>query len=218
MVAKTQTLLKSRGWVDADTRDMKPADRGDQIHLSIHPSGNRMYLKRYAGGDTQQHLFDEATLQPFNENNFRLHLIIAPAPPSQMPEHDGSSVKKEEELVVFDWNSEVCPQISLYELNAGYDSAQVKALLPPAIDYKLIDSDGLHPALLLHLKATDSQPGVWIPNTSVFARDIHKEPITKARLQEIIQQNGLDIDISALPDDAVITDYKMTNSGSTNSE
>lgn len=216
MIGKTQPLLKKQGRVNVDTRNMQPVNRGDQTHLSVHPKGNRLYLKRRAEGNAQQHLLEEAELQPFNKDNFRLHLIVTPAPPSYMAVHDGTSVRKDEELVVFDWDSEYCPQISFYELGTDFDSTQVKTLLPPALDYKLIDSDGIHSAIVLHLKATESQLGVWLPRTAIFARVINRGPITKARLQEIIQQNGLTYDISAFDDDAVITDYKIVDPDSDN--
>ena len=40
-----------------------------------------------------------------------------------------------------------------------------------------------------------------------------KKTITKRELEEIIAQKGIILDISSLPDDAVITDYEITPKG-----
>lgn len=216
LVGETLPLLKSKGSVSFNYQNATLSDGGNQTHISIHPKGNRLYLKKRAEGDTQQHLLEEAELQPFNKNNFRLHLIQTPAPPSHLPEHDGTSVRRDEELLVFGWESEYCPQVSLYELAADFDVAQIDTLLPPALDYKLIGSDGVHSAIVLQLKATQGQPGVWRPNTGIFARVIRRGAITPSKLQDIIKRNGLNYDVSSLPDDAVITDYKIVDSDSDN--
>ena len=117
---------------------------------------------------------------------------------------------------MFDWESPYCPQISLYELADGFDTPQIDTLLPPALDHRLIASDGVHPAIVLHLKATEGQPGVWLPHTGIFGRVIRREAITKTKLQDIIKQNGLSYDISSIPDDALISDFKIMDADSDN--
>lgn len=212
-VGESLALLKARGRVTPNP-PMTTSEIGSQSHISIHPKGNRLYSKTRGKGGVEQHFFEEAELQRFNKKNFRLHLIQTPAPPSHLPKHDGESVKKDEELVVFDWGSPLCPQISLYELANAFDYDQIDTLLAPSLDRRLIASDGVHPAIVLDLKATKGQPGVWLPVTSIFARVISREAITKEKLQEIIKQNGLSYDILSIPDTDVITDFKIVDADS----
>lgn len=42
---------------------------------------------------------------------------------------------------------------------------------------------------------------------------IPKKKITKRELEEIIEQKGISINISSIPDDAFITDYEFTSKG-----
>lgn len=205
-VANSTPLLKSKARVTPSSQDSTTSERGDQTHFSIHPQGNRLYLKKHAEGGVQQHLIEECELQHFNKNHFRLHMILTPGPPSYLPKYNRKTVRKDEELVVFEWESPYCPQISLYELDDGFDVPRIDSVLPPAHDIRVITSDGVHSALALHLKSTAGQPNVWLPRFGIFARVISREDITKSRLQEILNQNGLSYDISSIPDHALISD------------
>lgn len=202
-IADSFHLLKRSGNFKTDRLRKRIENDGDRTHLSIHP--NRIYLKRLNKDGSKEHLIEEYEPQPFNMKGFRLHAIFTPPPVSHMSVY---SFKKNVREVVFVWNNPVCPQISLYELGKNFDLGKVNRL-PPADSIEIIPSDGVHPSVALHLKSTNGSPGVWMPNCAIFGKVVKKKPISKKELQEIINYNELNFDISSIPDGAVITDYKI---------
>ena len=202
-------LLKGSGEFRVDNFKKKISSKGSQIHLSIHPK--RLYLKKRSEGGKEEHLMEESEPQSFNKDGFKLHCVFTPAPPLYLPLFNPQSVKKNEEAVIFDWKSRYCPQISIYELNSNFNIGRIVEILPRSINHKLIPADSIHPAIILHLKETDGSPDVWKPNCVIFGKIVHKNPISKAKLQEIIKYNELSFDISSIPNNAIITDYKINN-------
>ena len=208
-IAESIHLLKSSGKFRVDNFKKNISNKGSQIHLSIHPK--RLYLKKRSKKGKEEHLMEESEPQPFNKDNFRLHCVFTPAPPLYLPLFDPRSVKKNEKAVIFDWKSRYCPQVSIYELNSNFNIKKTEEILPKSISHKLILADGIHPAIVLHLKETGGDPDIWEPNCAIFGKIIHKNPISKAKLQEIIKYNELNFDISSIPNNAIITDYKINN-------
>lgn len=198
-------LLKSSGTFNTGIIRKKIEKDGDRVHLSIHP--NRIYLKRLNKNGSKEHLIEEYEPQPFNVNDFRLHAIFTPPPTSHMSDYNS---KKNTTEVVFPWNSTMCPQISIYELGRKFNLKKVSKVLPPGDKVEVIPSDGIHPTIALHLKPTNGDPGVWRPNCGIFGKVVRKRPVSKKELQEIIKYNELNFDISSIPDNAVITDYKVS--------
>ncbi len=201
-------LLKPSGNFDTSKIRKKIEKDGDRVHLSIHP--NRIYLKRLNKDGTKEHLIEEYEPQPFNIDHFRLHAIFTPPPISHMKEY--SSRKNTTEIIFF-WDSLMCPQVSIYELGSKFALKKVSKILPLGDKIEVIPSDGIHPTIALHLKSTNGTPGVWRPNCGIFAKVVKKKPISKQELQEIIKYNKLGFDISSIPDNAVITDFKIDYPG-----
>lgn len=200
-------LLKTSGTFNTSRVRKRTEKDGDRVHLSIHP--NRIYLKRLNRDGSKEHLIEEYEPQPFNLNDFRLHAIFTPPPISHMGEHKSKRTKKNTTEIIFLWSKPVCPQISVYELGRKFDLKKVGEILPPGDKVEVIPSDGIHPAIVLHLKSTNGDPGVWKPNCGILGKVVKKKPISKQELQEIIKYNELNFDINSTPDNAVITDYKI---------
>ena len=203
IVAESFHMLKTSGNFNTNRLRKWFKNDGGRTHLSIHP--NRIYLKRRNKDGSKEHLIEEYEPQPFGINNFRLHAIFTPPPLSHMSQYNS---KKNISEVVFIWDSLMCPQISLYELGRDFDLRKI-GILPPADKIEIVPSDGFHPAIALHLKSTNGTPGVWMPNCAIFGKAIKKEPISKQELQKIICYNELNFDISSIPDNVIITDYKV---------
>ncbi len=208
-VANSLHLLRASCNFSTDGIDKRLEKDGDRIHLSLHP--NRIYLKRSNTTGSKEHLIEEYEPQPFNKDGFKLHVIYTPPPITHMEEYRSKPVKNSLEEIIFDWDSDMCPQVSIYELSENFPLGDVEKTLPPASKLKSIASDGTHPTLVLHLRTTDGDPGVWRPQCGIFGKVVKKKPISKGDLQKIIEYNGLKIDISSLPDNAIISDYKMEN-------
>lgn len=202
-IAYSFHLLKTSGNFNTNRLKKRMENDGDRTHLSIHP--NRIYLKRLNNDGSKEHLIEEYEPQPFNINGFRLYAIFTPPPPSHMSVYIS---KKNVREVVFIWNNPMCPQLSLYELGQSFDLRKVN-ILPPSDRVEIIPSDGVHPSVALHLKSTNGTPGVWMPNCAIFGKVVKKKPISKKELQEVINYNELNFDISSIPDNAVITNYKI---------
>ena len=197
-------LLKSSGTFNTSRIRKRIEKDGDRTHLSIHPQ--RIYLKRLNRDGSKEHLIEEYKPQSFNINGFRLHATFMPPPTSHMDEY---SPKGNTTEIIFSWNSAICPQISLYELGRDFDLKKVDMILPPGDKIETIPTDGLHNAIALHLKSTNGAPGAWMPLCSIFGKVVKKKSISKQELQEIINYNELNFDVSSIPDNAIITDYKI---------
>lgn len=197
-------LLKSSGTFNTSRIRKKQKKNGDRVHLSIHPK--RIYLKRLNRDGSKEHMLEECEPQSFNKKDFRLHATFTPPPISHMGKY---SSRKNTTEVIFPWNTLMCPQISIYELGSRFSLEKVDKILPLGDKIEVIPSDGVHPTIALHLKSTNGDLGVWRPNCSIFARIVKKKPVSKQELQEIIKYNELNFDISSIPDNAVITDYKV---------
>lgn len=198
-------LLSTSGSFSPDALKNNLVEDGDSVHLSVHPT--RLYLKKRTKEGKEEHLIEEQEPQPFNESGFRLHCVFTPGSIMALEICDPSTKKNNEELIIFEWVSSLCPQISVYELNN-----LPNIVLPEGLAIKIIDSDGLHPQVALHLKAISGDIGIWRPSCVVFGKIIKKAPITKAQLEKIISYNKAGFDISSIPDDAIISDYKIVQS------
>jgi hypothetical protein len=208
LIAEPFHLLKTVGKFFTHKLKRTVSENGNLTHISIHPL--RIYLKKRSSGGREEHLLEEMEPQPFNKEGFRLHCIFTPPLPIYLPSYDVQQKKRADtELVVFNWDNQYCPQVSLYELNQHFDIAKAKNILSKAEEIKIISSGGIHPKLCLHLRATNGDPGVWGSNFSIFGKIIKKRPVSKSELERIISYNGLNFDISSLPDEAIITDYKF---------
>lgn len=206
LVAEPFHLLKTSGNFKTDSLQKRQSDNGQQTHLSFHPT--RIYLKKRGIDGKEEHLIDEYEPQPFNKEGFRLNALFTPAAKEFLPRYN-LKTKNSEELIVFEWENELCPQISLYEFSSKIDMDKAVNILPDNITIQVIQSDGVHPTIALHLRTTNGNPGVWASNLGIFGKIIKKKPISKADLQKIIDYNGVKFDISSLPDNAIITDYKV---------
>lgn len=211
-VAKPFCLLKSFGKVLNRKTEGNSVENGDQVHLSIHP--HRIYLKKREQNKIESHLLEETEPQPFNESGYRMHCLLTPAPLEYLEPYS-KNIKKGE-IVIFNWFSNYCPQISIYELSDSFDISQAEKLLPVHDDLKIIPSEKLHPAIALHLRKTNGNPSIWRPTYSIFGKILHKGSITKNELNNIIKDNGLLYDISSISDNAIITDHKVNFNGDGN--
>ncbi|MEK7546807.1 MAG: hypothetical protein AAB536_01355 [Patescibacteria group bacterium] len=208
-VAEPFHLLRSFGDFSTNKLKKRVVENGEEIHLSIHPK--RLYLKRRSIGSKEEHLIEEVEPQPFNEHGFRLHCVFTPAPREYLPKYNLATKRESEDLIIFEWESVQCPQISFYELSVELDFTRVSEILPQSIAVKTVKAEKNHHAIALHLQVTNGDPGVWHPNCIIFGKIIQKKPIDKTELQRIITYNEAGFDISSLPDDAVIHDYKVQN-------
>lgn len=206
-IAESFHLLKTAGNFNTDVLEKRLEKNGDRIHLLIHP--NRIYLKRVNADGSKEHLIEEYEPQPFNKADFRLRALFTPPPVSRMEKYNVQKNKKGVEEVAFSWKKLTCPQISVYELGEKFSLKQINNLLPPGDEIITIPTDGIHPAIGLHLKSTNGGLGVWRPNCGIFGKIVKKKPISKQELQKIIKYNELNFDVSSLPDNAIITDYKI---------
>jgi hypothetical protein len=206
LIAEPFRLLKIAGNFSTGKLKKTTIDNGQQVHLSIHPL--RIYLKKRSINGKEEHLIDEYEPQPFNREGFRLHCFFTPAAKDFLPKHK-LTVRKDEELVIFEWESLLCPQVNLYELSSNFDIHRVHKILPEGADIRIIQADKLHPAIALHLRATNGDPGVWRSNCYIFGKVLKKKPISKSELQRIIDYNEANFDISSLPENAIIHDYKI---------
>lgn len=197
-------LLKSSETFKTNRIRKRIEKDGDRVHLSIHP--NRIYLKRLNKDGSKEHLIEECEPQPFNSKGFRFHAIFTPPPISHMNKY---SPKKNATEIIFSWNEKMCPQVSLYELGKNFNLKGVDKTLPSGDGVEIVHTDGLHPTIALHLKSTSGAPGAWMPNCAIFGKIVKKKPISKQKLQEIISYNELNFDISSIPNNAAITDYKI---------
>lgn len=204
IIAKPIRLLRSRGNIDLRKIKKLKESSGREYHLSIHP--NRLYLKRTNADGSREHLLEECEPQQFKEG-YRLHAIFTPAPTMFMQRY---RPRKSEENIIFEWNSDMCPQISIYELNDELGTRDFIKVKPGANKIEFIDSDDLHPTIALEIMATSGDPGIWAPNCGIFGKVIRKGPTSKEELQEIIDYNSLNFDISSIPGNAAISDYKIT--------
>lgn len=204
-IAEPIHLLKSNGNIDIARLEKKLERNGDRIHLAIHPK--RIYLKRLNLDGDKEHLIEEHETQPF-KNSFRLHAIFTAPPISHMNMYSKNKNVNIIE-VVFSWNKLLCPQISVYEIEKNFPVKQISNLLPPGDEIITIPADGLHNTIGLQLRSTNGEPGVWRPNCGIFGKIVKKKPISKKELQNIIKYNNLSFDISSIPDEASITDYKI---------
>lgn len=202
-IAKPIRLLRSQGNIDLRKIKKVEESSGQEFHLSVHP--NRLYLKRTNADGSRDHLMEEVIPQQFKEG-YRLHAIFTPPPPTFMEKY---RPKDSEENIIFEWNSDMCPQISIYELNDKLSNSSFIKMKPEAKKIEFINSDGLHPTIALEIRSTDGEAGIWMPNCAIYGKVVKKGPISKEKLQEIIDYNSLKFDISSIPDGAVITDYKI---------
>jgi hypothetical protein len=208
-IGKVLPLLRSNAHICLDNVSKTKIDNGGQVKTSFHPKC--VHVKKQRTGDCGEYLVDGCKQQPFNKNGFRLLCCLCPAPITHM----GELTKGNDEVVEFEWSSQRCPQISLYELREIPDQKKINKLFPGAVSCKLIPPDGIHPILLLELRETNGDDKIWLPRLINFVWQIKKFPISKSKLQEILKLNGLNnYDISALPEDAVIQNYKYTEGGS----
>lgn len=199
-------LLSDSGNFSTNTLKDKLVKDGDLVHISIHPK--RIYVKKRAKGCAEEHLMAEIEPQPFNKAGFKLHCIFTPAPITHLPIYDLSKKKSKEELITFEWTSNQCPQISIYELENKINESIINSL-PEGLEIKIINFDNIHPKIVLHLRATNGAPGIWRPNCNLFGKILKKDPILKDELQRIISYNNAKFDVSSLPDNAIISDYKV---------
>ena len=207
LIAEPFRLLKTFGNFSTSKLKKHVTENGQQVHLSIHPK--RLYLKKRSVKGKEEHLMEEVEPQPFNKEGFRLHCVFTPAAREYLPKYELTSKKKDEELITFEWKDVLCPQISLYELSKDFNITRTSEILPGNVDIRTIQADELHPAIALHLRATNGDPGIWKSNCAIFGKSINKRSITKTELQKIIAYNKVGFDISSLPDDAIIHDYKI---------
>ena len=200
-IAEPFHLLSSSGNFPTNRLKKDIEQNGHLVHLSIHPT--RLYLKKRSNHGKEEHLMAEVEPQSY-KNGSRLHCIFTPAPTTHLEVYSTTKKKAGEDLIIFQWSSPQMPQISIYEL----ENEVVAKALPPGSEVKMINSDGLHPIIALHLRVT-SEPGPWRPNCGIFGRILKKDPISKSELQRIISYNNAPFDISSLPDNVIINDYKI---------
>lgn len=206
-IAKPVRLLRLNGNINLRKIKKVEESSGQEFHLSVHPS--RLYLKRTNTDGSRDHLMEEVIPQQFSAG-YRLHAIFTPPPPLLMEKY---KPRQSEENILFKWSSDMCPQITIYELDDELSPDDFIKIKPDAQKIEYIISDGLHPTIALEIRSTNGDPGVWTPNCGIYGKVIRKEPTSKEELQEIIDYNSLNFDISSLPDNAVITDYKVSNPG-----
>lgn len=200
-------LLKVRGEVHNAPGTPVLAENGGQMKISFHPT--RVYLKSRGEADEQKHYWDEASPQPFNRSGYRLHLIYSPPPKEFLPKLTREA-RNGERFMEFQWSSEKRPEISLYEFDPGFGSEPKCETLPPSGACVIIPADDFHSALGIHLKETQGEnPTVWRPLTGVFARVLKKRPLTGKDLGQIIDYNGLNYDISSIPETDIITNFQI---------
>jgi hypothetical protein len=204
-IAEPFHLLKTVGRLFTNGFKKELSDNGDSVHISIHP--NRIYVKKRTKNDKETHLIEETIPQPFNKDNLRLHCLLTPAPYLYLPIYDLISKKIGEKIIIFKWDSQYCPQVSLYELNNDFKIAEVEKIIPGKIE--IIPAENQHSAIVLQIRETMGDPGVWKSNCGIFGKILNKKPISKSELRRIISYNDLDFDISSLPNSAIISDYKV---------
>jgi hypothetical protein len=142
---------------------------GSTVHLSLHP--NRIYLKRRGKKGATEHLVEEAEPQKFNKHDWRLICVLTSPPISHMPILNKNNCNQ---IVIFEWESKICPQISILEFKQGIDWKNKVSTLEKVEKYHIIESDGVHPTIALQLRKTNGESGVWRPCCSVFGRVLKK--------------------------------------------
>jgi hypothetical protein len=206
-IAEPFHMLRPSGEFNVKGLRRHLVEGGHQAHLSIHPA--RLYLKKRSAGGKEEHLMDEVVPQRFSVHGHRLHCVWTPAPVRYLTPYNLHSQKSNEELITFEWNSSQCPQLSIYELKNNFRPSVVQHGLPPAAQVWITEFGGVHPSLLLHLKPTQGDPNAWLPSCSIFGNIINRKPISKRQLQRIIDYNGVNFDVSSLPDNALIQDFSV---------
>jgi len=197
-------LLRNEGNLTLERTQSKIEINGDKTHISFHPK--RIYLKHYPTGGGSNHLIEEFEPQRFNDNNFRLLGIITPPVIEFLP-----VIKNEEDknILTFDWDSEYCPQISIYEVKNNFTEKDIKSILSDGEQCHIIKLNEDKPLVLLQIKSTNGDPGVWEHNIGIFGKLINKNPISREELERIIKYNNLNFDISSIPENNLITNYKI---------
>ena len=195
-VKELTPLLKKKGKISLDGVKDVTTPQGNLVHLSVHP--NRLYLKERSKGGVQKHHIEEMTPQAFNARDFRLICVLTPPPFELLPEFQQ---RKGEEKIVFDYEDDICPQISVYEINESFNPDSIKKAIPDDYEYRIVRH------VVLGLRKTQGEPGVWRPNMAFFGKVLSRRSIRKKDLERIIGINNVSYDISSIPENDVIENF-----------
>ncbi len=200
-VSDTVHLLKADAKVNGNLISKTEHKDGHYAHISFHP--DQIHIKKRMPNSEEEYLSEIFTPQKFHENHFRLLCILTPAPVSHLPTLDSAK----DEIVEFKWPSDYCPQISLYEIEQGFNIEEFERDYSETTDVTIIPKVGSQPWILLQLKSTNGDRGVWLPQAGVFGKRKQNTPISKVKLQQDLDAQGLAFDISSIPDIAEITEF-----------